>query len=364
MLRMQAALPDRYLDATPEQLDEWIAAAKSALGERVFILGHHYQRDEVMRWADARGDSFRLSVLAQEQPQAEHIVFCGVHFMAESADILTGDHQQVILPDLNAGCSMADMADIDAVEEAWDALAEVIDIERLVPITYMNSSAALKAFVGRKGGAVCTSTNARAVLEWALDKGDKVLFFPDQHLGRNTGLAMGYGHEDMRVWNPRLDLGGLTDLDAKEATFLLWKGHCSVHQRFQPAHIEAFRAQHPDGVVIAHPEASHEVCALADKVGSTDFIINEVAAAPPGSTIAVATEIHLVQRLDAETPDKTVVSLDPLICPCSTMFRIDGPHLAWVLEELVAGRVVNQISVDPETSGWAKVALERMLSIT
>ena len=364
MLRMQAALPDRYLDATPEQLDEWIAAAKSALGERVFILGHHYQRDEVMRWADARGDSFRLSVLAQEQPQAEHIVFCGVHFMAESADILTGDHQQVILPDLNAGCSMADMADIDAVEEAWDALAEVIDIERLVPITYMNSSAALKAFVGRKGGAVCTSTNARAVLEWALDKGDKVLFFPDQHLGRNTGLAMGYGHEDMRVWNPRLDLGGLTELDAKEATFLLWKGHCSVHQRFQPAHIEAFRAQHPDGVVIAHPEASHEVCALADKVGSTDFIINEVAAAPPGSTIAVATEIHLVQRLDAETPDKTVVSLDPLICPCSTMFRIDGPHLAWVLEELVAGRVVNQISVDPETSGWAKVALERMLSIT
>ncbi|MDQ3385246.1 MAG: quinolinate synthase NadA [Actinomycetota bacterium] len=364
MLRMQAALPDRYLDATPAQLDAWIGAAKSTLGERVFILGHHYQRDEVMRWADARGDSFRLSVLAQEQPQAEHIVFCGVHFMAESADILTGDHQQVILPDLNAGCSMADMADIDAVEEAWDALAEVIDSERLVPITYMNSSAALKAFVGRKGGAVCTSTNARGVLEWALARGDKVLFFPDQHLGRNTGLAMGYGHEDMRVWNPRLDLGGLTELDAKEATFLLWKGHCSVHQRFQPAHIEAFRAQHPDGIVIAHPEASYEVCALADKVGSTDFIINEVAAAPAGSTIAVATEIHLVQRLDAETPDKTIVSLDPLICPCSTMFRIDGPHLAWVLEELVAGRVVNQISVDPDTSAWAKVALERMLSIT
>jgi quinolinate synthase len=364
MLRMQGALPDRYLDATPEQLDAWIAAAKATLGERVFILGHHYQRDEVMRWADARGDSFRLSVLAQEQEHAEFIVFCGVHFMAESADILTGDHQQVILPDLNAGCSMADMADIDEVEEAWDALAEVIDIERLVPITYMNSSAALKAFVGRKGGAVCTSTNARGVLEWALAKGDKVLFFPDQHLGRNTGLAMGYGHDDMRVWNPRLDLGGLTEVDAKEATFLLWKGHCSVHQRFQPAHIEAFRAAHPGGIVIAHPEASHEVCALADKVGSTDFIINEVAAAPAGSTIAVATEIHLVQRLAAETPDKTVVSLDPLICPCSTMFRIDGPHLAWVLEELVAGRVVNQITVDPETTGWAKVALERMLSIT
>ncbi|MEX2546199.1 MAG: quinolinate synthase NadA, partial [Chloroflexota bacterium] len=232
------------------------------------------------------------------------------------------------------------------------------------PITYMNSSAALKAFVGRKGGAVCTSTNARGVLEWALAKGDKVLFFPDQHLGRNTGLAMGYEHDDMRVWNPRLDLGGLTERDAKEATFLLWKGHCSVHQRFQPAHIEAFRARHPEGIVIAHPEASYEVCQLADKVGSTDYIIKEVAAAPAGSTIAVATEIHLVQRLDAETPDKTVVSLDPLICPCSTMFRIDGPHLAWVLDELVAGRVVNQITVDPDTAGWAKVALERMLSIT
>jgi quinolinate synthase len=361
---MQSALPDRYLNATPAELDAWIADAKATLGDRVFILGHHYQRDEVMRWADARGDSFRLSVLAQERPEAEFIVFCGVHFMAESADILTGDHQQVVLPDLNAGCSMADMADIDAVEEAWESLAEVIDIERLVPITYMNSSAALKAFVGRKGGAVCTSTNARAVLEWALAKGDKVLFFPDQHLGRNTGLAMGYGHDDMRVWNPRLDLGGLTDLDAKEATFLLWKGHCSVHQRFQPAHIQAFRAEHPDGIVIAHPEASFEVCALADLVGSTDFIIKEVAAAPAGATIAVATEIHLVQRLDAETPDKTIVSLDPLICPCSTMFRIDGPHLAWVLEELVAGRVVNRITVDPDTSEWAKVALERMLSIT
>ena len=364
MLRMQAALPDRYQDATPDELDSWIAAAKATLGDRLFILGHHYQRDEVMRWADARGDSFRLSVLAQEQTQAELIVFCGVHFMAESADILTGDHQRVILPDLNAGCSMADMADIESVEEAWDALADVIDIDRLVPITYMNSSAALKAFVGRKGGAVCTSTNARGVLEWALARGDKVLFFPDQHLGRNTGLAMGYGLDDMRVWNPRLELGGLTEREAKEATFLLWKGHCSVHQRFQPAHVEAFRAEHPDGIVIAHPEASHEVCALADEVGSTDFIIRQVAAAPPGSVIAVATEIHLVQRLDAETPDKTVVSLDPLICPCSTMFRIDGPHLAWVLEELVAGRVVNQISVDPDTSEWAKVALERMLAIT
>ena len=364
MLRIQSALPDRYTDASPDELATWIGAAKATLGDRVFILGHHYQRDEVMRWADARGDSYRLSVLAQEHPEAESIVFCGVHFMAESADVLTGAHQRVILPDLNAGCSMADMADIQQVEEAWEELEQVVDVERLVPITYMNSSAALKAFVGRKGGAVCTSTNARAVLEWALAKGDKVLFFPDQHLGRNTGLAMGYGLDDMRVWNPRLDLGGLTEAEAKEATFLLWKGHCSVHQRFRPEHIEAFRAEHPDGIVLAHPETSHEVCALADKVGSTDFIIREVAAAPAGSTIAVATEIHLVQRLDAETPDKTIVSLDPLICPCSTMFRIDPPHLAWVLENLVEGRVVNQITVDPDDAEWARVALQRMLDIT
>jgi quinolinate synthase len=291
-------------------------------------------------------------------------VFCGVHFMAESADILTDDHQQVILPDLNAGCSMADMADIDEVEEAWAELAGVIDIDRLVPITYMNSSAALKAFVGRHGGSVCTSTNARAVLEWALARGDKVLFFPDQHLGRNTGLAMGYGHEDMRVWDPRKELGGMTEADAKSATFLLWKGHCSVHQRFRPEHIAAFRDEHPDGIVVAHPECSFEVCQAADQVGSTDFIIRAISEAPIGSTIAVATEIHLVQRLNDETPNKTVVSLDPLICPCSTMFRIDAPHLCWVLESLVNGEVINRITVDPVTAADARVALQRMLEIT
>ena len=364
MLRIQSALPERYTDASPDELEAMIRNAKATLGDRLFILGHHYQRDEVMRWADARGDSYRLSVLAQERPEADHIVFCGVHFMAESADVLTADHQQVVLPDLNAGCSMADMADLDEVEEAWEALGQVIDVERLVPITYMNSSAALKAFVGRHGGAVCTSTNAREILEWALAKGDKVLFFPDQHLGRNTGLAMGYGLDDMRVWNPRLELGGLTEAEAKEATFLLWKGHCSVHQRFRPEHVEAFRAEHPDGIVIAHPECSHEVCSIADEVGSTDFIIKAVEAAPEGSTIAVATEIHLVQRLDAETPGKRVQSLDPLICPCSTMFRIDEPHLAWVLENLVEGNVVNRITVDDDTAEWARAALQRMLDIT
>ncbi len=374
MLRLQIPLAERYTAASPDDLARRIGAAKDALGDRLFILGHHYQRDEIIRWADARGDSYRLSVLAQQRPESELIVFCGVHFMAESADILTGDHQTVVLPDLNAGCSMADMADIDEVEEAWEALGAVVDVERVVPITYMNSSAAIKAFVGRHGGAVCTSTNARAVLEWALGggpaddrakgQGDKVLFFPDQHLGRNTGVAMGYGLDDMRVWDPRRDLGGLSEADCKGATFLLWRGHCSIHQRFRPEHIEAFRAEHPDGIVVVHPECPHETVQLADQVGSTDFIIRALGDAPAGSTIAVGTEVHLVNRLANEHPDKTVVSLDPLICPCSTMNRIDEPHLAWVLEELVEGRLVNPIRVEPEMAEWARVALQRMLDIT
>ena len=364
MLRLQLPLPDRYADASLNELANRVAAAKETLGERLFILGHHYQRDEVIAFADARGDSYKLSVLAQERPEAEYIVFCGVHFMAESADILTGDHQQVVLPDLNAGCSMADMADIDQVEEAWESLAGVIDIERLVPITYMNSSAAIKAFVGRHGGAVCTSSNAEAVLRWAFTQGDTVLFFPDQHLGRNTGIAMGYSHDDMALWNPRFELGGLSEAEAKDATFLLWKGHCSIHQRFSAEQVATFRAEHPDGIVVIHPEAPHEAIAVADAVGSTSYIINAVEAAPAGSTIAVGTEIHLVNRLAEENPDKTVFSLDPLICPCSTMNRIDLPHLAWILEELVAGRVQNRISVDQDTAEWARVALQRMLDIT
>ena len=368
MLRLQRPLPEEYTAASPEDLARRIGEAKATLGDRLFILGHHYQRDEVMRWADARGDSFRLSVLAKEHPEAEFIVFCGVHFMAESADILTGDHQHVVLPDLNAGCSMADMADIDSVEEAWEAIAGLTDIEGVVPITYMNSAANLKAFVGRNGGAVCTSTNARAVLEWALrdpagPRGRQVLFFPDQHLGRNTGHQMGYTEADMRVWNPHLEQGGLTDADVAEATFLLWRGHCSVHQRFRPEHVHDFRQRHPDGVVVVHPECAHDVCELADHVGSTDFIIRTVEALPAGSVVGVGTEIHLVQRLDAES-DVTVESLDPLICPCSTMFRIDAAHLCWTLEELVDGRVPNRITVDEDTAHWARVALERMLEIT
>jgi quinolinate synthase len=371
MLRLQRPLPPSYTGATDDDLARRIGAAKKALGSRLFVLGHHYQRDEVMRWADARGDSFGLSRTAAARHDAEFVVFCGVHFMAESADILTAAHQQVILPDLNAGCSMADMADVDAVEEAWEALAEVTDVERIIPVTYMNSSAALKAFVGRNHGPVCTSSNARAVLTWALlddgaeePRADKVLFFPDQHLGRNTGYQLGWDDHDMRVWNPRRHLGGLTDADVKAATLLLWKGFCSVHQRFTPEHVAAFRAEHPEGIVVVHPECAHETVAVADEVGSTDYIIAAVERAPAGAVIGVGTEIHLVKRLDDEHPDKTVVSLDPLVCPCSTMFRIDAAHLCWVLEGLVDGEVRNRITVDPETAADAKVALERMLAIT
>jgi quinolinate synthase len=364
MLRLQAPLPDDYTLASADDLAARIAAAKHSLGERLVILGHHYQRDEVIAFADAIGDSFRLARYAADNDQATDIVFCGVHFMAESADVLTAGHQRVILPDLNAGCSMADMADIGQVEDAWDDLGATTAIERVVPITYMNSSAALKAFVGAHGGAVCTSSNARAVLEWALGQADKVLFFPDQHLGRNTGFTMGYSETDMRVWNPRADRGGLEERDVKDATLLLWKGHCSVHQRFRPEHVAAARAEHPDVQIIVHPECAHDIVALADRVGSTERIQEWAREAPAGATIAVGTEVHMVQRLARQHPDKTIFTLDPLICPCSTMFRIDAPHLAWVLENLVAGTVVNRIVVDPATAAWARVALERMLSIT
>ncbi len=371
MIRLQRPLPDRYTSASSGELAEWIGTAKRRLGERLLILGHHYQRDDVMVWADARGDSFGLSRIAADRRDAEFVVFCGVHFMAESADILTGPHQQVLLPDLNAGCSMADMADVDDVEEAWSALARVTDVERVLPITYMNSAAALKAFVGEHGGAVCTSSNARAVLRGALTaahnggaRADKVLFVPDQHLGRNTGFELGYGADEMFVWDPRQELGGLTEAEVKSARLLLWRGHCSVHQRFRPAHVAAFRAEHPDGSVLVHPECAHEVVELADDVGSTDHLIRAVQDAPAGSVLGVATEIHLVSRLAHEHPDKTVVSIDPLVCPCATMSRIDPAHLAWVLEGLVEGEVRNRIQVDEATAASARVALQRMLDIT
>ena len=373
MIRLQSQLPDDYSRASKEDLARRVTVAKEALAERLVILGHHYQRHDVIAFADARCDSFGLSRFAADQKEAEYVVFCGVHFMAESADILTASWQKVILPDLNAGCSMADMADLEDVEQMWEELARVTDIERVVPITYMNSAASLKAFVGRNGGAVCTSSNARSVLTWALGldrpagacaKGDKVLFFPDQHLGRNTGYELGFASADMRVVNPRLTLGGLEEPDVKEATLLLWKGHCSVHQRFSTAHVEAFRRANPDGIVIVHPECAHEVVEMADAVGSTDFIIKAVREAPVGSTIAIGTEINLVERLALEqAPGQKIVSLEPIVCPCSTMSRIDLPHLAWVLDGLVEGTVRNQITVDTVTAADARLALERMLEI-
>lgn len=370
MIRLQRALPDRFATATPEELATWIGAAKSALGDRLVILGHHYQRDDVMAWADYRGDSFGLSRAAADRPDADYIVFCGVHFMAEAADILTRPDQSVFLPDLNAGCSMADMADADDVHLAWEEIAQCTDIERVLPITYMNSSAALKAFVGAHGGAVCTSSNARAVLTWALEpdangrsRADKVLFFPDEHLGRNTGFQLGYRAEEMARWDPTKEFGGLDEAAIKESTLILWRGFCSVHQRFQPRHIAEFRAAHPDGRVLVHPECSHEVVELADGVGSTDYLIREVASAPTGSVLGIGTEVHLVHRLANEHPDRTVVSLDPVVCPCSTMARIDPAHLAWLLERLVAGEAPNRITVDGEIARQARLALERMLSI-
>jgi quinolinate synthase len=380
MFRLQTPLPDRYTHASDDELAAMIGAARATLGDRLVILGHHYQRDEVMRWADARGDSYGLSRYAADQHDAEYIVFCGVTFMAEAADILTAPDQQVILPDLNAGCSMADMADLEAVETAWSELGRVVDLDAVVPVTYMNSSAALKAFVGRHRGTVCTSANADAAVRWALGvpydtapgprlaeevlaTGRKVLFFPDQHLGRNTVYGLGFAPKDERVWDPRFAAGGLTETDMKEATFLLWKGHCSVHQRFRPEHVAAFRAEYPGGLVVVHPECAHEVAALADKVGSTDTIIHYVERAAPGTAIGIGTEIHLVHRLAAEHSELTIVSLDPLVCPCSTMFRIDPPHLAWVLEGLVGGEVRNRIVVDDQTATDARQALAQMLEI-
>lgn len=343
------------------------AAAKAALGDRVFILGHHYQRDEVVEFADVMGDSFKLAKDAAARPEAEFIVFCGVHFMAESADILTGPEQKVILPDLAAGCSMADMARLGQVQDAWDALTDAGVADVVVPITYMNSSADIKAFCGKHDGAVCTSSNAEVALEWAFaQKGPdtKVLFFPDQHLGRNTAvLKLGYSLDDCIVWNPFLPNGGNTVEQLQAAKVILWKGHCSVHGRFSPEVVDELRATIPDVKILVHPECAHEVVVKADLVGSTEFIINTIEAAPPGSTWAIGTELNLVKRLANAHPDKNIVFLDKTVCYCSTMNRIDLPHLVWALESLVEGTVVNQIEVDPETEKWAKVALQRMLDL-
>ena len=341
-------------------------AAKAALGDRVFVLGHHYQRDEVIEFADVTGDSFKLARDAAARPEAEYVVFCGVHFMAESADILTSPEQQVILPDLAAGCSMADMAALAQVEDAWDALEDAGVAPSVVPVTYMNSSADIKAFCGRHGGAVCTSSNAQVALEWAFDqhRDAKVLFLPDQHLGRNTAvLQMGMSLEDCVVWNPHKPNGGLTAAQLRDARMILWKGHCSVHGRFTAQCVDDVRARVPGVQVLVHPECTHEVVTKADLVGSTEFIIKTVEAAPPGSSWAIGTELNLVQRLAADHPDKRITFLDKTVCYCSTMNRIDLPHFVWAMENLAAGTVVNRIEVDPDTERWARVALQRMLDL-
>ncbi len=356
-------LPADYVELSEAELDGRIFEAKRSLGRRLVILGHHYQRDEVVKFADFRGDSLRLSRLAADRSEAEYIVFCGVHFMAESADILSGDHQQVCLPDLNAGCSMADMADLDQVEVCWEHLERFPEF-KFVPITYINSTAAIKGFVGRHEGAVCTSSNARKIFEWALARGDKGLFLPDEHLGRNTAYAMGIPLEEMVVWDPLREMGGLEEDQIRKARVILWKGHCSVHQRFLPEHVKNTRQTHPGIRVIVHPECRWEVCQLADEVGSTERILKSVTEAAPGSRWAVGTEIHMINRLAKDYPDRFVVSLDDCACLCSTMYRISPQHLCWVLENLQEGRLVNQIRVDSETKRWALAALNRMLEIS
>ncbi|MFU8849969.1 quinolinate synthase NadA [Micromonospora sp. SL1-18] len=340
------------------------AAAKAALGTKVFVLGHHYQRDEVIQFADVTGDSFKLAREAAARPDAEYIVFCGVHFMAESADILTTDSQKVILPDLAAGCSMADMAVLSQVETAWDVLTELGVAQDTVPVTYMNSSADIKGFVGRHGGVVCTSSNAKRALDWAYQQGSKVLFLPDQHLGRNTAVReMGLSLDDCVLYDPHKPGGGLTPEQLRDAKMILWRGHCSVHGRFTLDSVNDVRERVPGVNVLVHPECRHEVVTAADFVGSTEYIIRTIEAAPAGSAWAIGTELNLVRRLAIAHPDKQIMFLDRAVCYCSTMNRIDLPHLVWALEELVAGRVVNQITVDPDTAHHARAALDQMLAL-
>ena len=352
--------------ASDPDLVERARAAKAALGDRLFVLGHHYQRDEVIQFADVTGDSFKLARDAAARPEAEYIVFCGVHFMAESADILTGPEQKVVLPDMAAGCSMADMARLTQVEDCWDALTAAGVAESVVPVTYMNSSADIKAFCGRNGGVVCTSSNAQTTLEWAFEQKDdaKILFLPDQHLGRNTAvLQLGLSLDDCVLWNPLLPNGGLSVEELQAAKVILWKGHCSVHGRFRADVIDELRAKHEGISILVHPECSHDVVTKADLVGSTEFIIKTIEAAPAGSSWAIGTELNLVKRLADAHPDKQIAFLDRNVCYCSTMNRIDLPHLVWALESLAAGNLVNQIEVDPDTEHWAKVALQRMLDL-
>jgi len=363
----QQPLPAVYQKLSDAELKLRIATAKNRLGKKLVILGHHYQQDDVVAFADFSGDSFELSRNAANQKDAKFVIFCGVHFMAESADILTPPDVKVILPDLGAGCSMADMANLEQTLECWNQLEEVCLDQKIIPITYMNSTAAIKAFVGEHGGAVCTSSNCRKVLEWALaqagSKKAKILFFPDQHLGRNTAYAMGHPLDSMVVWDPQEDLGGNPKKILHDATFVLWKGHCSVHQLFRPEHVDEVRQKYPQMKVIVHPECPWQVVQKADMAGSTAQIVKLVAASPSGSQWAIGTEVHLVHRLARLNPDKKIIILSDCQCLCTTMYRIDLPHLCWAIENLVDGKVVNEITVDPTTRKYAIVALERMLAI-
>ncbi|TWT88613.1 Quinolinate synthase A [Pseudobythopirellula maris] len=363
-----------YKSLSNDELRDRIQAVRDSLGERLLILGHHYQQDEVIELADLTGDSYKLSQLAAGSDDCRVIAFCGVHFMAETADILAnrpeklaergGERVRVILPDMAAGCSMADMAAIDQIEDAWDQLSEVIDTERLIPVTYINSAASLKAFVGRHGGIVCTSSNARAAMEWAYERGDRVMFFPDQHLGRNTALGMDISDEQMPVWDPYApDLGGSTEEQLQSSKVILWKGHCSVHQMFKAEHVAMFRKQHPGIKILVHPECPREVFELADESGSTGAIIQAVESAPAGTKWAIGTELHLVNRLKQDHPEQEIHFLSPVVCMCATMYRIDLAHLCWTLENYAAGNPLNVIAVDEETAKWSLVALERMLEV-
>jgi quinolinate synthase len=360
---LQAPLPEEYFQLSDEETAARIGRAKEMLRDRLVILGHHYQRDEIIRWADSTGDSYKLARLGSARREAEFIVFCGVHFMAESADILRAPHQKVILPNMTAGCSMADMADIYQVEDCWSQLSAMV-AERIIPVTYMNSAANLKAFVGERDGLVCTSSNAKAAMDWAFARGEKVLFFPDQHLGRNTAyFQMDMPLEQMAVWDPWQIQGGLTSEAAQSARLLLWKGHCSVHGRFLLEQVQRARAAYPGIKVVVHPECTFDVVQAADCFGSTEYIVKAIDAAPPGSSWAIGTEINLVNRLARQHPDKSIFCLDPVVCPCSTMYRIHPAYLRWVLDNLLDGRVVNQVTVSDDVRHWSRVALERMLSL-
>ena len=364
-LHERQPLPEEYLGLADEEMGVRIAAAKAALGDRLVILGHHYQRDEVVRFADYTGDSWKLSREVAKHPGADYIVFCGVHFMAESADILALPHQQVILPDLAAGCSMADMVASDQLETCWNEMIQLGVANRVVPITYINSAATIKAFVGELGGTICTSSNAAASLRWGWERKEKILFLPDQHLGRNSAWKMGVPLDQMVVWDPFEPFGGLTGEQLEQARMILWKGHCSVHVRFTTKQIESVRKQHPGVRVIVHPEVPFEVLQAADDSGSTEYILDQVRQAAPGTIWAVGTEVHLVHRLAEEVaPAKTVLSLDQVGCLCSTMFRISPNHLLWVLDGLIDGEIHNRVVVPAEQKTWARIALDRMLSIS